>query len=131
MGIVFTEQPFLVAIYTQYVYTPVNGEELIGRICAALIAYQTQRTELDQNPPPETGPESAETDPTEVAPEIEPPAEAAAPETSAEAPTTAATEASTRAAQPEETRKTPWYFIAFPLIIIAGAVGGILVFKKR
>lgn len=31
VGIVYTEQPFLVAIYTRDVYRPVFGEELIAR----------------------------------------------------------------------------------------------------
>ena len=125
VGIVFTEQPFLVAIYTQYVYTPIRGEELIGRIGAALIAYQTKRTELDKPEPTEETPET-ETPGTEetVPPETEPPVETT--RETAPAETVARSAASSRADS-----GTPWYFIVFPLLILAGAVAGIVVFKKR
>ena len=125
VGIVFTEQPFLVAIYTQYVYTPIRGEELIGRIGTALIAYQTQRTELDKPEPTEETPET-ETPGTEetVPPETEPPVETTR-ETAPAAPLARA------AASPSADSGTPWYFIVFPLLILVGAVAGIVVFKKR
>ena len=49
VGILFTEQPVLVAIYTSnFQGNGIGGEELIGRIGKALINYQTQRTELDR-----------------------------------------------------------------------------------
>lgn len=131
VGILFTEQPFLLAIYTQYVYSPIRGEELIGRIGAALIAYQSQRTELDQHPP-EASEEATDATVTEPAGD----AESTAPETEAPAeavPETKPAETSVRTSAEPETpaKKAPWYFIAFPLIIILGAVGGILLFRKR
>ncbi|MBR4700094.1 MAG: serine hydrolase [Oscillospiraceae bacterium] len=125
VGIVFTEQPFLVAIYTQYVYTPIRGEELIGRIGAALIAYQTQRTELDKPEPTEETPETEAPGTEETAPpDTEPPVETS--RETAPAETVARSAASSRADS-----GTPWYFIVFPLLILAGAVAGIVVFKKR
>lgn len=116
VGIVYTAQPYLLAVYTNNVIGMAAGEDLIGRVCLALTAWQNRPTE----PPDE---------PTE--PETDAPTE---PETEAST-TTVATRAPepTEPAPADQTAKsgTPWYFIAFPVVILLGAIATVVVFSKK
>ena len=116
VGIVYTAQPYLLAVYTNNVIGMAAGEDLIGRVCLALTAWQNRPTE----PPDE--PTEPETDaPTEPEPEA--------------STTTVATRAPepTEPAPADQTAKsgTPWYFIAFPVVILLGAIATVVVFSKK
>ena len=63
VGILFTEEPCLTAIYTHEYQKTVFGAELISRLGKALIDYQTQRTELNRLAAEQTEPEETETEP--------------------------------------------------------------------
>ena len=140
VGILYTEEPCLLAVYTHNYQRNVYGAELIARLGRAMIDYQTMRTEQNRRTPPET--EAPETE----APETEPP-ETEPPETAAETtalpetevPTTAPTEqteASAARPGPEVPDAGPAESNALPLLLIlagiaALATGGILLLRRR
>ena len=149
VGILFTEEPCLVAIYTHDYLRNVYGEELIARLGKAFIDYQTQRTELNRLAAEEAAATEAETEP---APETETPPVSdgpdpnglqpvrptvpisveeteSAPETEAPQTTESGTDGGRSA--PEEF-PFPWYWIALAVLLAAGAAGvtGFLLFRK-
>ncbi len=98
VGILFTEEPCLVAIYTHNYARSVFGEELVARLGKALLDYQTQRTELNRL----AAEQAASAEPVTETPDEE--TEAAVPVT--EAPTDApvhGAEAGTESTAPAQT----------------------------
>ena len=119
VGIVYAEQPFLLAVFTRDVIGMASGEDLIGRICLAMMTWQeqAQHTAPDPTDVPDT------TDAPDTNPETEPASGTAAQPAES-------TDPATPPMQPAQ-RKTPWYFIAFPIIILLGTVATAIVFRKR
>ena len=119
VGIVYAEQPFLLAVFTRDVIGMASGEDLIGRLCLAMMTWQegAQQTNPDPTDPSDTNPETETASATETAPGTTgEPAES--------------TDPATPPMQPAQ-RKTPWYFIAFPIIILLGTVATAIVFRRR
>lgn len=115
VGIVYTEQPFLLAVYTRNIIGKASGEDLCGRVCLAMMAWQEREI------PPEPAPTES-TEPVETV-------ETGIPETDAILETDAPA-AETEPA-PAQTGGTPWYFIAFPIVIAVGVVATFVVFRRR
>ena len=144
VGIIFTEQPFLLAVFTHKQSKPIYAEELIGRIGLALTVYQTRRTELDKLAPPETEPVTEE--PT-TEPETEPPVETTTEVPETELPTEPPTEPITTEPPTEPTTEAPaepapedpapgsggpaWYFFAVPVAVLLGAGAWFLLRRRR
>ena len=139
VGILYTEEPCLLAVYTHNYQRNVYGAELIARLGRAMIDYQTMRTEQNKRTPPET--EAPETEPPETEPpETEPPetaAETTAPTETEARPTapTEQTEASAVGPGPEVPDAGPAESNALPLLLIlagcaALAAGGFLLLRR-
>ena len=123
VGIVYTAEPYLLAVFTNNVIGRAAGEELVGRVCLALTAWQNRPTE-----PPEESTADSETEPP-----TEP--ETAAPTTvpaTTQAESATPTETAAAPVDPEaKTGGTPWYFVAFPVAILIGAIATVIVFSKK
>ena len=131
VGIVFTEEPFLLAVFTYDVIGMASGEDLIGRLCLALMSWQNRPTVPDVEP---TEPETTEPETELPTPELTTePATEAETELQTAAPTTvpATTAQSEEPAQPERAKEQKWFYIVFPAVILALTVGAILIFRRR
>ncbi len=138
IGITYTRQPFVVAIYTRgFSGGGIYAEELIARLNAALIAYQTQRTQaLEEEAAAAAETAEAPTEETAAPQPTQPPA----PETTAEpyAAQQARHQAQSLQLQAQSqalarrARVQNLLLLAVPAaVLVLGAVGVLLARKKR
>lgn len=126
VGIIYTEEPFLLAVYTQDVY----GEAVVANVAALLTAYNTANVQPPAEPDmPEPEPEEGVTLEIEMVP-VESPAE---PE--AEVPAEPEPEPQPEPIPQPEPEPEPafeWWMVAVALgVFVLGSGGTLLVFNNK
>ena len=126
VGIIYTEEPFLLAVYTKDVY----GEQIVADAAALLTAYNVANTLPSEPEKPEPEPEEAVTLEVEMVP-VEQPEET--PEVPVEQTERAKQEPEeTPVPEPETETSFAWWMIPVALGVFAlGGGGTLLVFNNK
>lgn len=124
VGIIYTEEPFLLAVYTQDVY----GEGIVADAAALLTAYNVAN--LTPEVPEEPMPEEGVTLEIEMVP-VEQPEEASEPQPEPPVPEEPEPE-EMPVPEPEEEPAFEWWMLAVALVVfLLGGGGTLLVFNNK